>query len=272
MGSSAVETLVLPDGRRLAYATYGDEDGAPLVFHHGIPGTCFLGSLFENAAREQGSWVIAPTRPGYGESDPHDTTLETWATDCEVLADHLSLDSFAVAGFSGGGPFALAVAEQSDRVSAVGLVGALVPENDGGLLETLSRVSPALEATLCVVRWVARVRGPEFVLGQFTGETVDSSTASAVSQDFRRALAGRPTGAVRESRLFANEWSLPAPDVPVRAWHGVADENVRIDPVRAVAADRSTVTLSEIDTDHLGALLTVREALLDLAVTGVANE
>lgn len=187
------ETMVLMDGRRLVYATSGDKDDAPLVFHHGNPGTCLLGSLFDTVAREQNVRVIAPTRPGYGGSDPADTTLETWATDCEELARHLSLDSFTSAGFSAGGPFALAVAEQlSDRVCAVGLVGAIVPESDGGPLKTLSRVPLALGATLRAVRLVARVRGPEFVLGQFTAEPVDPSTTNAVSQDFRRAC--RTTG------------------------------------------------------------------------------
>lgn len=59
--------------------------------------------------------------------------------------------------------------------------------------------------------------------------------------------------------------SCSTTDLPVHAWHGVADENVRIDPVRPVYTDRSHVILSEIDTDHLGALLTVREALFELS-------
>ncbi len=266
------ETMVLPDGRTLAYATHGREGGVPLVFHHGIPGSSLLGSLLDTAAREQGVRVIAPSRPGYGASDPHDTTLKTWATDCAALADHLSLDSFAVAGFSGGGPFALAVAERSDRVAGVGLVGAIVPESDGGLLETLSRVPPALGAAFRASEWIARVRSPEFVLRQFTVESVDRETKNTVYRDFRTALDGRPAGAVRETSLFTDGWPQPDPDAPIHAWHGVADENVRIDPVRTAYADRSNALLSELDTDHLGALLTVREALVDLAAPGSENE
>lgn len=266
MDDSDPETMGLPDGRTLAYTNYGQPEGEPLIFHHGIPGSCLLGSLLDTAAREAGVCVIVPSRPGYGASDPHETTLATWAADCEALADHLSIGSFAVAGFSGGGPFALAVAERSERVTAVGLVGSLVPDSDGGLLETLARVPPALGLTFRATNWMARVRGPAFVLGLFTTESVATETERTVHRDLLTALSGRPTGAVREWQLFAGEWSLPAPDVPTHAWHGVVDENVRIDPVRAAYAERSHTTLSEIDTDHLGTLLTVREALIDLAV------
>lgn len=66
MDDSEPETMVLPDGRRLAYKTHGDEGGSPLVFHHEIPGTCLLSSLFDTVAREQNVRVIAPTGPGYG--------------------------------------------------------------------------------------------------------------------------------------------------------------------------------------------------------------
>lgn len=61
------ETMVLPDGRQLAYSTHGCEDGAVLVFHHGIPGSRVLGSLLETVACEAGVRVIAPSRPGYAD-------------------------------------------------------------------------------------------------------------------------------------------------------------------------------------------------------------
>lgn len=164
------------------------------------------------------------------------------------------------------------LSQSVQRVNAVGLIGAVVPDSDGGLLATLLRVPPALGAVFRASEWIARVRGPEFVLRQFTAETVDTETENIVYRDFRQALDGRPAGAVRETSLFTGEWSLPDPDAPIHAWHGVADENVRIDPVRTAYADRSNALLSELDTDHLGTLLTVREALVDLAATGSENE
>lgn len=263
---SSSDSITLQDGRTLAYEIHGDPDGAPLVFHHGMPGSRVLGTLLSETANEHGVRVIAPTRPGYGASDPDpNRTLDTWADDCVALADHLSLGSFAVVGFSGGGPFALRVAERlPDRVTAVGLVGALVPGSDGGLFETLAPTPRLLGLLFRASEWMVRYRGSEFVVGQFTNKTVDEETTNIVNRDFRTAFENGPTGAVRESQLFANDWSLPQPDTPVRVWHGVEDQNVSIDPVRNAYDALPNVSLSEIETDHLETLLATREPVTRL--------
>lgn len=264
---SISDSITLPDGRTLAYEIHGDSDGAPLVFHHGVPGSRVLGTLLSEAADEQSVQVIAPTRPGYGASDPDpNRTLDTWADDCVALADHLSLGSFAVVGFSGGGPFALRVAERlPNRVTTVGLVSSMVPGSDGGLFETFAPTPRLLGLVFRASEWMARYRGPEFVVDQLTNKDVDEKTASIVNRDFRTALEHGPAGAVRESQLFADDWTLPSPDTPVRIWHGVEDQNVSIDPVREAYDDLPDVSLSEMETDHLETLLTTREPVIRLA-------
>jgi pimeloyl-ACP methyl ester carboxylesterase len=264
---SGAESITLPDGRTLAYGIYGDKNGAPLVFHHGMPGSRVLATLLSEAACKQDVCVIAPTRPGYGASDPDpNRTLDTWANDCVALADHLSLGSFAVVGFSGGSPFALRVAESvPNRVTDVGLIGGLVPGSDGNLFETLARMPRLLGLTFRMSEWLARYRGPEFVVEQLTDEAVADETANTVYQDFRTALEHGPAGTVRESRLFADDWTLPVPDTPVCVWHGVNDENVSIGPVRDEYDDLPDVSLSEIETDHLGTLLSTRESVVRLS-------
>lgn len=262
-----VETLDLPDGRTLAYATYGREDGAPLIFHHGVPGSCVLGAVLSYAARQRGVRVIAPSRPGYGRSDPHpDGTLETWAADCRHLADALGLESFAVAGFSGGGPPALAVADRlPDRVTAAGVVSAPVPESEGPLA-SLARFPRLLDVALRCSRLLAQRRGDPFVVDQLTERNLDDVTAQLVGHDFRTGLAGRPSGAVRESRFLAGDWSLPDPaNVETTVWHGTDDVNVRIEPVQRVYEDRDDVSLETVENDHLGTLLSVRSDVVDLA-------
>ncbi|RKD93512.1 alpha/beta fold hydrolase [Halopiger aswanensis] len=263
-----VETLDLPDGRTLAYATYGREDGTSLVFHHGVPGSCVLGAVLSYTARQRGVRVIAPSRPGYGRSDPHpDGTLETWAADCQYLADELGLESFAVAGFSGGGPPALAVADRfPDRVTAAGIVSAPVPESEGPLA-SLARFPRLLDIALRCSRLLAQRRGDPFVVDQLTERDLDDVTAQLVGHDFRTGLAGRPSGAVRETRFLAGDWSLPDPEpaIETTAWHGTADSNVPLEPVERVYADRSDVTFRTVENDHLGTLLSVREELVTIA-------
>jgi pimeloyl-ACP methyl ester carboxylesterase len=263
---SVAELITLSDGRTLSYKIYGDRDGAPLVFHHGMPGSRVLGTLLSETACERDVCVIAPTRSGYGASDPDpNRTLDTWSDDCVALADHLSLKSFAVVGFSGGGPFALRVAESvPDRVTVVGLIGGLVPGSDASPFGILARVPRLLGLSFRMSEWLARYRGPEFVVEQLTDEAVDDETANIVYQDFRTALEHGPGGAVRESRLFADDWTLPVPDTPVRVWHGVNDENVSIGPVRIAYDNLPDVSLSEIESDHLGTLLSACESVVGL--------
>lgn len=261
-----LETIELPDGRTLAYATFGREDGSPLVFHHGTPGSAQLGALLSYVGRRQGVRVIAPSRPGYGRSDPHpEGTLETWADDCRQLADALGLESFAVAGFSGGGPYALSVADQlAERVTAAGVVSAPVPES-AGVFESIARFPRLLGVAFRCSEWLARYRGDEAVVDQLTDRALDDVAVRIVGRDFRTALGDGPAGAVRESRLLAGDWSLPEPAVETTVWHGTGDENVPIEPVRRVYEDRSDVSFETVSNDHLGTLISVRADVVELA-------
>ncbi|MGO9057106.1 MAG: alpha/beta fold hydrolase [Candidatus Binataceae bacterium] len=105
------ESIVLGDGRRLSFAQYGDPRGSLLFYFHGMPGSRLEGIVVDEAARECGFRIVAPDRPGMGESDfKHGRTLLGWAADVAELADHLGEQRFGVAGASGGGPYVLAVA------------------------------------------------------------------------------------------------------------------------------------------------------------------
>src|SRR5215469_10399612 len=65
----ADEVLALADGRKLAWAEWGDPRGSPLVFLHPCPGSRML--CPDQAATEAaGVRLITVDRPGYGRSDP----------------------------------------------------------------------------------------------------------------------------------------------------------------------------------------------------------
>lgn len=103
--------LVLRDGRRLGYTEYGRSDGEPILYFHGHPGSRLEASLAHEAAAAFGFRVIALDRPGYGLSDfQHGRAITDWPADVAQAADALGIDSFSVAGASGGGPYALACA------------------------------------------------------------------------------------------------------------------------------------------------------------------
>lgn len=158
MALIADETLVLEDGRVLAWAEWGDPRGRPLVFLHCSPGS----RLFcpdEAATAAEGVRLITVDRPGYGGSDPSpDPTLAAFARDIARLIDHLWLGQVGLMGWSAGGQHAAAgAALLQDRVSTLGLLATPAPDdqvpwvpNEARPLVDLARVDPggALSAAI----------------------------------------------------------------------------------------------------------------------------
>jgi pimeloyl-ACP methyl ester carboxylesterase len=64
-----LRTLRTPDGRTLAYATWGDPDGFPILGLHGTPGCRFNRWPNEDVYRKAGVCYVTHDRAGYGRSD-----------------------------------------------------------------------------------------------------------------------------------------------------------------------------------------------------------
>ncbi len=104
----------------------------PVFFLHGTPGTSALPEPLLDVA---GVRWISYARPGYPGSTPDPgRTAASAAHDIAALADALELDRFAVFGYSGGGPGALAAAVTlGDRVIAAVAVASPAPHDAAGL-------------------------------------------------------------------------------------------------------------------------------------------
>jgi len=116
-------TVTLADGRRLAYAEWGDPEGKPVFFFHGSPGS----RLFcpdEPASVTAGVRLITVDRPGVGRSDILVARRwGDWPADVVGLADELGIGRFAVVGWSYGGNYAAACAALiPSRLTAAGAV------------------------------------------------------------------------------------------------------------------------------------------------------
>jgi len=132
-----LRTLETPDGRTLAYATWGDPDGFPILSLHGTPGCRLNRWPNEDVYISAGAYLVTHDRAGYGRSDRHHgRNVADEAADVAALADELGFDRFGVSGGSGGGPHVLACAALlSDRVvRAVCSVG-VAPLGGAGLSE-----------------------------------------------------------------------------------------------------------------------------------------
>ena len=180
-----------------------------------------------------------------------------WADDVAALGDALALPRFAVAGISGGGPYALACAWRlADRVSAVGVVSGTgmfqLPEATKGMPWS-SRLSWAV---LRHAPWTARPmmgtlrfslqRFPQRTLQRYTARAPAADKAILTRPDFRRLFLAdvRETfrqgarGAAHDLRLYTGPWGIPLDEIqlPVHLWHGEADSIVPAAMGRAVAA------------------------------------
>lgn len=148
-------------GRRLSYLVYGQQDlqkaKAVLLFLHGVPASACEAATLDRAAAEAGMAVVSVDRPGVGESSPHTVhSLASFAVDLGSLLDALGLQGVALAGESGGRPYAAAAAALlgPTKVSQLHLVSAVGPL-DGVLLDTLPKGMD--RTTINLLRWRMRV-------------------------------------------------------------------------------------------------------------------
>jgi pimeloyl-ACP methyl ester carboxylesterase len=116
------DAIRLGDGRRLAYAEWGDPEGATVFFFHGTP----MSRLYcpdDAVTASSRVRLVTVDRPGIGGSDVlARRTFADWPNDVVELADALDVDEFAVVGWSAGGPYAAACAARIPaRLIGVGI-------------------------------------------------------------------------------------------------------------------------------------------------------
>ncbi|WP_434531371.1 alpha/beta fold hydrolase [Haloarcula sp. NS06] len=274
---SETETLSLPDGRQLAYATYGDADGYPVLFCHGTPGSHVAARLLAAPARERGINLIAPDRPGIGNSEDASVTLKDWPDDAAHLLSHLDVDTAGAVGFSGGGPFALACHRLPD-IERVALLGSSGPPSVGAtgrvqqFVGALSQHAPwALGRLFRLQRWFAVRRDPSYAVGLVADETPETDDLAAdkvariVRADMLTSMARGPSGIIREQRLLSQPWPFALEDisVPVSVFQGQSDANVAPSTGNALAQRLPDASLELVDSDHLGTLIAAGGDALD---------
>jgi pimeloyl-ACP methyl ester carboxylesterase len=254
--------LRLADGRRLGFAQYGAGAGQPLLFFHGTPGARLVAGLAHRSALRLNVRLIAPERPGFGRSDfQARRRILDWPDDVAALADALGLERFAVAGVSGGAPYALACAWRlPERVRAVGIVSGMTPLDGPPPRPPVGRGRRLGLAAVRGLPWLARGafgiaapvvrRWPERALDLIAALAPAADAAilarpevrPVLTQDMRAALRGGGRGAAHELALLGRPWGFcpGAIGTPVELWHGEADPAVPIAAARRLAARMPT--------------------------------
>jgi len=257
LSSTPLRVLVLPGGRRVGCAEYGDPSGLPVLALHGTPGSRLMFALAHEAARDRGVRLIAPERPGYGLSDyRHVESLAQIAEDLISVADAYGIGRFAVMGVSGGAPHAVAAAEaMPDRVSLLALVGPVGEVADEEL--RLSRFHRFLFKGLARRPWAIRAlfrrvrllvfRSPDTAYRWLMRRVRPSDRTVLARSDVRASLQAaigeglRPgvEGAEQDLRLYCAPWRLRLAeiDIPAIVWQG-SDDTV-VPPAAAYALARA---------------------------------
>lgn len=247
-------SIVLADGRRLAFADRGDPQGVPLLFNRGLFGSRHSASPDEHMLWDKGIRLLVPDRPGCGLSDPAPgRTHVHWAADVQALLQQLQLPAVVAMGFATGAAYALACAHQCPQhIKAAVLVGAAPPvlqwsdwrwyakELKHGLM--LCRYSPSMAphvSALLTKNIEQRVH--QYLLDVLANHPLDDQQAfdnpDIRQREAQAILDGAAHGnssLVDEMTLAANPWGfeLSEIEVPVSFWHG------ELDPVVSAMASK----------------------------------
>ena len=278
------QTVLLPDRRMLGYRDFGDPSGTPVLYQHGWPGSRLDIVALDSVAAGAGVRFICPDRPGFGLStdDPARTLLD-WPGDVAHLMDSLGIDRFAVLGFSGGGPSALATAYLlPQRVTAIAMVSAWGPMgrkelrrgepwDDRIFLELGARAPWALPPFTGLIAFLTKHLSPTRLLKLVASSLSDSDNellstkpdlGPSLVRSGRESFRQRAGAAATDVRVTAQPWEFQpkAITVPVHFWHGSDDPSVPIN-------------ISEVlSTEIIGATLHVYQDEGHLVMYGHTNE
>ena len=122
------QQIELDDGRRLDIRVSGPIDGVPLVFHHGTPGAATPIRALERACHARGLRFATFSRPGYGSSSRlRGRRVVDVVPDTAAVLTAIEADRCLVAGWSGGGPHALACGARLGSAAGTLVISGVAP-------------------------------------------------------------------------------------------------------------------------------------------------
>ena len=283
----AVDHLRLPDGRRLDLRISGPAGGFPLVFHHGTPCAAVPIRALERAVHARGLRLVTASRPGYGDSTPQPgrSVVDVVADTAAVVAA-IGADRCLIAGWSGGGPHALACGARLGASAAVLVIAGVAPYGVAGL-DWMAGMGEEN-----VVEFSAALRGEDQLRPYLTGEreqlkdvtaadvvtsletllpdvdraVLTSEFGEDMAANFREGVRTGVEGWLEDDIAFTNSWGfgLEEISVPVMIWQGSADLMVPFSHGQWLAAQLPGTSVHlEQGEGHLSVLLGALDRMLD---------
>ncbi|MGB1129096.1 MAG: alpha/beta fold hydrolase [Haloferula sp.] len=254
------ERVQIADGRTISYAEYGDPEGSPVLFFHGWPSSRYQAAYLDPLASERGLRILAPDRPGIGESTPlANRCFRDWPKDVAAFADALKIERFPIFGISGGGPYTLASCQTlGDRITRAAVVCGAPPlssDDDRAHMhwayKTLASSRPLrrvmLPALVPFSRWMVG-RGAQRAPMSWMLKSVPLRDREAlfaqggwdmVTRSYLEAVRNGTQSILDEGELYLGDWDFDVDQisVPLQFWHGKADANLPC-PVAQRLAER----------------------------------
>jgi pimeloyl-ACP methyl ester carboxylesterase len=263
------QTITLPDQRKLGFALYGPASGAPLLYFHGSPSSRLEPLLLQEFGHDLDALLlsahvrlIAVDRPGMGLSTFNpDGSFLSFADDVAILAHQLFLDQCPVLSWSGGGPYALAVAHRCpDLITKVGIIAGISHYFDAPVFRQMginkwyfrmAKFSPWLLQRTLGVLCTKKLNRP--IPAKLTGFPLvdyelirDVKHLNALADlTYKEACRNGTTGAVYEARLYCREFGFSLADIhqPVHYWWGNLDSSVSIIHAETVEKEISSAIM-----------------------------
>jgi pimeloyl-ACP methyl ester carboxylesterase len=239
--------LGLADGRSLDVQISGPAGAPVLVFHHGTPGSVLPVRELERAAHRHGLRLLTYSRPGYGRSSRRaGRNVVDVVADIQQLLMNLELERCLVAGWSGGGPHALACgARLAEHVSGVLLIAGVAPydvdhldfmagmgeqniEEFGLALGDPSQLRRYLEAEAEQLRGVdaaGLVEGLATLLPEVDKQSLTAEVGEDMAAGFTEGLRNGVDGWYDDDLAFVRPWGFEVTElaVPTFVWQGDLD-------------------------------------------------
>jgi pimeloyl-ACP methyl ester carboxylesterase len=247
MTDGVQDRLQLADGRFLDTYVSGPVDGRVFLFHHGTPSARVPMRAIERSVHSHGLRFVTWSRPGYGDSSPQPgRSVVDVVSDAEQILDWLGVDRCLTAGWSGGGPHALACgARLPDRVTAVLSMAGVGPfgadgldflggmgqgnlDEFGAVMESETAGRAFLEGArpyMLEVTPQSLVEEMNSLLPEVDRQTLTGEVGEDLVANFREAVRSGIEGWLEDDLAFVKPWGFDLSEilVPVFLWQGSED-------------------------------------------------
>ncbi|TGE18293.1 alpha/beta hydrolase [Hymenobacter elongatus] len=238
--------VTLPDQRQLELIRYGDPAHPAVLFHHGYASSGLSIPHRHDLLDQLGLQILAPNRPGSGQSDVHAAmTLESFAADVFFAVDALGITGkLGLLGWSAGGLYAQAQAALFPaRVATLHLLNTCLPLGEPETYQALPLRWKTIKflndngswLSMLMARRLSRqwTREPDRMIDRFMnmlGPAEQEEANNPVSRTLLRdaaqhAFTHQGQGVYYDGRALCRPpgFQLAAIQAPTTLWHGTDD-------------------------------------------------